>query len=157
MKPGEADQFAAALLERLRSVPEVEAAGAGWMTPFGGSTSASTFTIGPPGREKVNARSLVNVVTPGYAEALGLQLRAGRLLTDADLSSGRQSLVVNEAFVRTFLGDADPIGVNVGVILSRGVEAEIVGVVGNVLKDGLQSGTTRSLRARAHRYSVAAR
>jgi putative ABC transport system permease protein len=155
LKRGEADQFAAALLERLRGLPVVDAAGAGWMAPFGGSTSATTFTIGPPGREKVNARSLVNVVTPGYAEALGLQLRKGRLLTDADLSSGRQSLVVNEAFVRTFLSDAEPIGVNVGVILSRGVEAEIVGVVGNVLKDGLQSAAQPEVYVpQAHRYSV---
>jgi predicted lysophospholipase L1 biosynthesis ABC-type transport system permease subunit len=83
------------------------------------------------------------------------QLRTGRLLTDADLSSSRQSLVVNEEFVRTFLAGAEPIGLNVGVILSRGVEAEIVGVVRNVLKDGLQTQPQPEVYVvAAHRYSV---
>jgi len=155
LKRGEPDQFAAALLERLRGVPGVKAAGAGWMSPFGGSTSATTFTIGPPGGTKVTARSLVNVVTPGYADALRLQLRSGRLLTDADLSWGRQALVVNEEFVRTFLRGVQPVGVNVGVILSRGVEAEIVGVVANVLKDGRQSLPQPEVSVvAAHRYTV---
>lgn len=155
LRPGEADQFTTALLGRLRVLPGVQAAGAGWMTPFGGSTSFNTFTIAAPGREPATARSLVNVVTPGYAEALKLRLRAGRLLTDADLSSSMQSLVVNEEFVRTFLRGAEPIGLNVGVILSRGVEATIVGVVRNVLKDGLQSTPQPEVYVvPAHRYSV---
>jgi putative ABC transport system permease protein len=155
LQRGDADLFAAALLDRLRSAPGVVAAGAGWMSPFGGSTSASMFTITAPGREQVTSQSLVNVVTPGYAEALNLQLVAGRLLTDADLSSPRQSLVVNEAFVQTFLKDVPPIGVNVGHILSRTAEAEIVGVVRNVLRDGRQSKPEpEAYVPAAHRYSV---
>jgi putative ABC transport system permease protein len=155
LRPGEADQFAATLLQRLRAVPGVQFAGAGWMAPFARSTCASTFTIGRAGRQPVTARSLVNVVTPGYAEALRLQLRAGRLLTDADLSSARQSLVVNEEFVRTFLSNSDPVGFNVGVILSRGVEAEIVGVVRNVLKEGLHDLPQPEVHlVAAHRYTV---
>jgi putative ABC transport system permease protein len=125
------------------------------MTPFGGSTSFNTFTIAAPGREAVSARSLVNVVTPGYAEALKLQLRAGRLLTDADLSSSTQSVVVNDEFVRTFLAGADPVGLNIGVILSKGVEATVVGVVKNVLKDGLQTAPQPEVYVvPAHRYTV---
>lgn len=155
LKPGEADRFASALLGRLRAVQHVEAAGAGWMTPFGGSTSFNTFTIAAPGREPVTARSLVNVVTPGFAEALRLRLRAGRLLTEADLTSATQSLVVNEEFVRTFLRGTEPVGVNVGVILSRGVEASVVGVVNNVLKDGLQTAPQPEVYlVPAHRYTV---
>jgi putative ABC transport system permease protein len=57
--------------------------------------------------------------------------------------------------VKTFLHNDPPIGVNVGVILSRGVEAEIVGVVANVLKDGLQSKPEPEVYVpAAHRYSV---
>jgi putative ABC transport system permease protein len=155
LQRGDADLFAAALLDRLRRAPGVVAAGAGWMSPFGGSTSASVFTIAAPGREKVTSQSLVNVVTPGYAEALSLQLVAGRLLTDADLSSPRQSLVVNEAFVRTFLQAVAPIGVNVGHILSRTAEADVVGVVRNVLREGRQSKPEPEVYVpAAHRYSV---
>lgn len=155
LRPGEADQFAATLLGRLRAVPDVQAAGTGWMTPFGESTSFNTFTIAAPGREPVSARSLVNVVTPGYAEALKLQLRAGRLLTEADLSSSTQSVVVNDEFVRTFLAGTDPVGLNIGVILSKGVEATVVGVVKSVLKDGLQTAPQPEVYVvPAHRYTV---
>ena len=155
LQRGEADQFAAAVLRRVRGLPMVRAAGAGWMAPFGGSTSGNTFTLGAPGREKVSAPSLVNVVTPGYAEALGLQLRAGRLLTEADLSSPLQSVVINEEFARTFFPGFDPIGLNVGVLLSRGVDAQIVGIVANVLKDGLQTKPRPEVYlVAAHRYSV---
>jgi putative ABC transport system permease protein len=103
----------------------------------------------------VTARSLVNIVTPGYAEALGLRLRAGRLLEDADVASGMQSLVVNEEFVRTFLAGVEPVGVNVGAILTEGVQAQVVGVVKNVLKDGLDVQPHPEVYVPpAHRYSI---
>jgi putative ABC transport system permease protein len=150
----DANQFAFALLEQLRGMPNVRAAGAGWMSPFGRSTAAQTFTLGAPGRALVSAASLVNVVTPGYAEALGLHLRAGRLLTAADLSSATMSVVVNEEFVRTFLGGVDPIDLTLGTILSRTAEARIVGVVNNVLRDGRQSKAEPELYlVPAHRFS----
>jgi putative ABC transport system permease protein len=41
--------------------------------------------------------------------------------------------------VRTFLAGLDPIGVQFPSILAKGATAEIVGVVGNVLKDGLDA------------------
>jgi hypothetical protein len=47
-----------------------------------------------------------------------------------------QAMVVNDEFIRIFLNDIDPIGFQFPGILTRDVRAEIVGVVGNVLKDG---------------------
>jgi putative ABC transport system permease protein len=73
LKIGEADQFAAALLERVRSQAGVRAAGAGWMAPFAGSTSAATFTIGAPGRDKVTSRSRGSC--PTRSEPSGWQRR----------------------------------------------------------------------------------
>jgi predicted permease len=149
------DTFIPALLERVRALPGVVAAGAGAMAPFGVTTMATPLTIAIPARQPVTAPSLVYVVTPGYAEALRLRLRAGRLLSDADMRSASQSVVVNDDFVRTFLGGRDPIGVNVGVILTRGVTAEIVGVVRNVLKDGLDTASQPEVYiVPAHRYAM---
>ena len=130
------DEFLAALLPRLRATPGVQAAGAGNMMPFGLSTAATNLTIPMAGREPVTARVRVYTVTPGYAEALALHLRQGRFLDEADINSGTQALLVNEAFVRTFLHQTEPLGFHVGNILSRKAQARIVGVVANVLKDG---------------------
>jgi putative ABC transport system permease protein len=79
------------------------------------------------------------VVTPGYAEALRLRLMRGRLLDERDLASGSQSLLVNEQFVRTFLQDAEPIGLRLpaSVVTDKVDTSEIIGVVANVLKDSL--------------------
>jgi predicted permease len=130
------------LLERLRAMPGVVAAGAGTMAPFGNSTSISGFTLpgtGPDGQEVV-ARALTYTVTPGYAEALALHLVDGRFLTAHDRGAPIQALVVSEEFVRAYLDDGRPVvGRRYEDILVRDGEhrtSEIVGVVGNVLKDG---------------------
>jgi predicted lysophospholipase L1 biosynthesis ABC-type transport system permease subunit len=50
-----------------------------------------------------------------------------------------QAMVVNEEFVRTFLDGVNPLGVQFPSILAKGSTSEIVGVVGNVLKDGFDA------------------
>jgi predicted permease len=137
---GRAMQFADALLERLRALPGVEHAGVSNMAPFGGSTSISGFTMpgvtGPDGKPAI-ARALQWNVTPGYAEAMGLRLREGRLLTNADRPGGIRPILVNETFARTYFTDGRPV---VGRRWDSGdgdPVTEVVGVVGDVLKDSL--------------------
>jgi putative ABC transport system permease protein len=145
-----------AVLTRLRSLPGVVAAGAGTTMPFTSLSAITMFSLRPEGTtaEPVTARALTYVVTPGYAEALNLRLRAGRPFTEQDASSGVRTILVNEEFARQYLGPA----LDRGETLSAGgrsaatavvggrfgplylgeqdVTSEIVGVVGNVLKDG---------------------
>ena len=73
------------------------------------------------------------LVTPGYAEALSLRLLAGRLLRETDAASPVPPVLVNDHLVRTFLDNTDPIGLR---FEGQFGTSEIVGVVGNVLKDG---------------------
>ncbi|MDP1568801.1 MAG: ABC transporter permease [Vicinamibacterales bacterium] len=128
------------LLERLRATPGVEAAGATNMAPLGGSTAIMGFNIRGGDGEEREARALAYVVTPGYAEALSLRLRDGRLFTAGDLGGGGRTMLVNEEFVRTYLIDGRPV---VGRTITLpgppeepAADVEIVGVVANVLKDG---------------------
>ena len=138
---GKADTqaFLDAFLPRVRALPGVVAAGVSNMMPLGQSTSIAGFTVPLPGRSPVTARGIAYWGSPGYAEALRLRLRAGRLLNESDVAAATQSMVVNEEFVRTFLEGVNPIGLQFPSILSKGATAEIVGVVGNVLKDGLDA------------------
>lgn len=135
----QADAFLAELLARVRALPGVTAAGAGNMAPLGASTYMAGFTLPVPGRDAVTGRALSYVVTPGYAETLALRLRAGRTFEARDETSGVQPWVVNDQFVATFLQGVEPIGFRFpgSVVTSTPASAEIVGVVGNVLKDGL--------------------
>ena len=150
------DPFVAVLLDRIRALPGVVAAGAGAMAPFGRINVATQLTVTVPGRAPVSARSRVYVVTPGYAEALHLRLRSGRLLTESDLASGVQAMLVNEEFVRAFLQGTEPIGFITDSLLTRGVRGEVVGVVDPVLKEGLNSVPQPEVYVvPAHRYVLA--
>ena len=139
--PGRTRQVVDGVLQRLRATPGVVAAGVGNMAPLNRSTSISGFTLpdpGPDGKERT-ARALSYVVTPGYAEALGLRLKAGRLPLPADQRTGFQAMLVNEEFVRQYFNDGRPIAGRryKGLFGPDEVTTEIIGVVGNVLKDGL--------------------
>ncbi|MEX2271010.1 MAG: ABC transporter permease [Vicinamibacterales bacterium] len=149
------EQFVAALLERVRAMPGVEAAGIGNMAPFGNSAYITGFIIpgstGPDGKPLV-ARALQYDITPGYAEALGLRLREGRLFTEADVTRGIGSYLVNETFARTYFTDGrSAVGRRWENFGREERTAEIVGVVADVLKDSLagqrQSEIYRSVSA----------
>ena len=136
--PKRVGELTATLLERLRADPGVVSAGAGNMVPFSDSTFITAFDLpaesgsGKPTR----VRSYSYEVTTGYAEALGLRLRAGRLFDASDDQRGRHPVLVNEVFVHRYLSDAHPVGRTFVGGPYGSDRAEIVGVVGNVLKDG---------------------
>ena len=133
-------QVVEALVERVRSSPGVTAAGAGSMAPLNPSTMMSAFSFrAKAGADSVVARVLQYHVTPGYAEALGLRLVEGRFFAETDSNSPLQAMAVNEAFVQAYVNDGQPVAGRryQGLLADPKVTTEIVGVVGNVLKDGL--------------------
>jgi hypothetical protein len=87
------------------------------------------------------ARALQYVVTPGYVEALKLHVKEGRTITPADERSPIQAMLVNDAFARAYITDGRPIaGRHIkGLLRTADMTTEIVGVVGDVLKDGLDA------------------
>jgi predicted permease len=137
--------FVETVLARTRAIPGVVAAGAGNMMPMVDITAVAAFTLpaddGSTGGP-VMVRAATYAITPGYAEALGLRLRQGRLLDGRDADSAApRALVVNDEFVRRYLTATRPSPVgyrfSAGLFLDEApVPTEIVGVVGNVLKDG---------------------
>jgi predicted permease len=141
--------FMNTVLARARTIPGVVAAGAGNMMPMIGVTAVTTFALpadDPSAGGPVMARTAIYSITPGYAEALGLRLRQGRLLDERDAHvAAPRALVVNDEFVRRYLmgtktgTQQSPIGYrfSAGLMLDEPpILTEIVGVVGNVLKDG---------------------
>ncbi|MGH9495453.1 MAG: ADOP family duplicated permease, partial [Candidatus Sulfotelmatobacter sp.] len=73
--------------------------------------------------------SLWNRVSLGYFEAIGNPIVRGRSFSAADSASSQRVAVVNEAFVRQFFKDEDPIGKRFGKDPEHAGEFEIVGVV----------------------------
>ena len=135
-------QLIESLMGRLRAAPSVVAAGAGNMAPLGESSFVSGFSFGTNAAgQPVVARALQYVVTAGYAEALKLRIKEGRAITVTDESSPIEAMLVNEAFARAYITDGRPVvGRRFKGLLAKGnLTTEIVGVVGDVLKDGLDT------------------
>jgi predicted permease len=127
-------------LEQIRALPDIVAAGIGSMTPLDTNTSLQAFPVpggvtmqGQPAR---TALTRSYSITPGFERALGLRLIAGRFFTEADQVSQDALWLVNEEFARLYL-PPNPVGRRFP--WSRRnvpIQLEIVGVVGNVLKEG---------------------
>src|SRR5439155_16615372 len=74
-----------------------------------------------------------SVVQPDFFRTMEIPLRLGRTFTDKDGKRASRVSVVNEAFVRKFLWNTNPIGtfVSFDTGAGRAQEVEIVGVVGD--------------------------
>jgi predicted permease len=137
--PERTSQFITGALDNLRAVPGVRAAGAGSMMPLLNVSAVTTFNLPPDAGagKPTQTRTLTYIVTPGYAQAVGLRLRAGRFFDDRDAAAGTRAMIVNDEFVRRYLSDAPVVGRRFPALYANEtVQTEIVGVVGTVLKDG---------------------
>ena len=132
--------FITRLLERIRATPGVTSAGAANMMPLMPMTAVGAVTLPAAvgGGKPTSGRVLSYVVTPGYAEAMQLRLKEGRFFNERDTTSGVRAAIVNQEFVRQFLAGPRAVGVRLGPLHhgEYAAETEIVGVVGDVLKDG---------------------
>jgi putative ABC transport system permease protein len=108
------------LLRRLQSIPGVEAAGISTQSLYAG---APAFPNDPS--PTLTHLLHVNAASPGYLRAVGMQLRRGRWLTDADRGG---VILVNESMAREAFGSVDP----VGRVLSVPQPAVVVGVVADL-------------------------
>jgi putative ABC transport system permease protein len=140
--PERMTQLVDGVLSRLRATPGVVSAGAANMFPLMSATAITSFSLPPDagGGKPTMARALTYTVTSGYFEALRLRLKEGRFFTERDAALVPQGqmrfMIVNEAFVRQYLTDATVTGRRFADLAEKGTTTEIVGVVGNVLKDG---------------------
>jgi len=134
-------QFLSTVLDRIRTDPRAAVAGAGNMMPFSDSTWITGFTLPPSvgGGKPADVRAVLYVVTPGYAEALALRLREGRLLTASDAATGAVRVLVNREFVHQYIAEGRVAGRTFEGGPYKTGSTEIVGVVDDVLKDGNDS------------------
>lgn len=80
--------------------------------------------------------AMTYLVEPGFRDAMGLALRRGRFVSDADDERAAIAIDVDESFAKQFFPADDPIGKRIN-ITGFDVQAEIVGVVAHVRQWGL--------------------
>src|ERR1700676_1726202 len=127
-------EFAARLLERLRSLPDVEAAAIATNVPLDlHGIPARPFTVqGHVRTEAGQEGAITNTVTPGYFKVMAIPILEGRDFADIRDKAAPAQAIVNEEFVRRYLNGADAIGRR---LQTRGGNFAIVGVASNSVYD----------------------
>jgi putative ABC transport system permease protein len=131
------------LLQRLKALPGVvEATETSTLPPYGGIPS----DIEIPGKthaEKWNA--MFQLVSEGYFSVLKIRFVDGRGFTEAEVNGARKLAIVNQTFVKKYMGNENPIGRQVRIAqLAEFDDAvkepvfEIIGLVADAKNRGLQ-------------------
>ena len=136
------------LLNRVKAVPGVQAAGAVSELPLsesyssGGTFVEQTSVTDLPRYAPLNNLRYIEAdyrtAAPGYFEALQIPLERGRFLTDADTADAPFVAVVDRDFVRRFWPNEDPIGKRISINTVPNSKplmpqwCTVVGVVGHV-------------------------
>ena len=121
------------LLDRMKSAPGVR--GVAMSQPAllsGGVNSTSIYVQGriyPAGRQTVGNGIHRLVVSPNFFEVMGIPIVMGRSLTERDDAAAPKVVVINEAAVRKYFANQNPLGQRFGSSLETTGQLEIVGVL----------------------------
>ncbi len=127
------------ILERVRALPNVEAAGMGNRLPLSGPTGLSTIQFEKAGQDPGNLGATDDTtITPDYFSAMNIPLLQGRSFTDRDTADSPIVAILDEQVAQRAWPGENPIGKR---IRSGPTSpwAEVVGVVRHVRHEQLES------------------
>ena len=129
----DAIRFHLGLLERMRSLPGVDAATIMEVRiGSGGSDNDGVLVDGRnPAPDRPFAGVRINLVGSNFLRTLGIPLRLGRDIQDSDTANSPKVTIVNQTFVDRYLPGRDPLGHHIAVVGDPKVQYAIVGVAGN--------------------------
>jgi hypothetical protein len=87
------------MLGRVKAIPGIEAAGISDNLPLDRNRAWGLSAKGKDYRKGELPGAFVYVVTPGYLDAMGMQLRAGRDVTWADAPESERVVILNQTAV----------------------------------------------------------
>jgi putative ABC transport system permease protein len=151
--PAQISGFFDALLQRIRALPGVQAAGGVDDLPVSGG---SVQPIVLEGHAELSSREqptvAVRKATPGYLQAMRIPLVRGRDIAGSDVDV----MLVSRAAATLLWGDIDPIGRRVTLPLESKTSAkQVIGIVGDVKQGELSEPTMPTVYeyTREHQWS----
>ena len=122
------------MTERLASVPGVRGVALSQPGLLTGSVNSTSIYVQgrvyPPGRPRDSSNNINRVVvSPNFFEVMQIPMQAGRGFNDGDHATAPKVAVINEAAVKTFFPDGNPIGQRFGSSAETTNQLEIVGVL----------------------------
>jgi putative ABC transport system permease protein len=138
--PTQESAFFDAVLQRVRSLPGVESAGAIDDLPLvGGSNQPVAIEGHPVVALSEQPEVSVRVTTPGYIRAMHIPVLQGRDISANDTNDSAPVAVISKSMAKQFWPNESPIGHHLKLSFFPDRDREIVGVVGDVKQDGLDS------------------
>ncbi len=130
------------VINRVESLPGVQAAAAVSALPLGGGVSVLNIEIeGRPPRPAghvIGAQS--QVVSPSYFRTMSIPLLKGRLFAEQDVEDAPGVIVINEVMADRYWPNEDPVGKRISLVDARtGPWLSVIGVVGNACQVNLDS------------------
>src|SRR6185312_16014987 len=138
-------QMAQSALERIRQIPGVAAATLTCCIPLQGGYGLPFNIIGKPHEGPFTGGGGIVFSASGYFDAFNIPVVRGRAFDDRDTGSATPVVVVNQAWVKQYFKEGDPIGERILVgggaanmkELTTEPIREIIGIAGDVRAGGL--------------------
>jgi putative ABC transport system permease protein len=121
--------FLERLLETLRAEPQFSGVAVSNHAILDGSIALMSLDPGVLGLTEKGLTVEVHSVSPGFFEAMGIPIIAGRSFTDRDGKGSPQVFAINQATARRFFPGQDPVGKVVKLGMEPDVPYQIVAVV----------------------------
>jgi putative ABC transport system permease protein len=145
-QPQQQESFYRQLLERVKTIPGVQAAGATSYLPLSGGARFVFFC--PEGHACLGVGKdpiiAFRQVDSGYFEAVETPLLRGRVFSEKDISGGLPVVVVNQTTATHYWPGQDPIGKHLANSRDM-VQREVVGVVADVKFGGLNAASSEEM------------
>jgi hypothetical protein len=136
-------QFYTRVLSDVRALPGVRSAAYISFLPM--VMTGGIWGVTPEGEPEDPAESRVaslRFVTPGFFESLGIPIRLGRDVSEADTRETQFVAVVSDSFVRRLWPGQNPLGRRFKVAFH---DRTVVGVVGDIMVRGLETASEPQL------------
>jgi predicted permease len=138
--PTQQAQFFDQVLKRVRVLPGVASAGAIDDLPLVGGSNQPIAVAGRPVVAMSEQPEVsVRVVTPGYLQTMHIPVLQGRDLSANDTADSTSVVVISQSMAKQLWPHENPIGRHLKLTFYPDKDREIVGVVGDVRQNGLDS------------------
>jgi putative ABC transport system permease protein len=133
-------EYVKQILQRVSTLPGVEAAAISTSLPLNGTDTNSSFRIEgrPPASPQDKPLATITPVSPDFFKVMQVPQISGRAFTEQDTDKSPPVIIINEKMAKTYWPNENPVGKRMSVTLEGyKILHEIVGIVGNVRSTSL--------------------
>ncbi|MGH9520997.1 MAG: ABC transporter permease [Terriglobales bacterium] len=120
------------VLERVKSLPDVEAAALARDLPMSGTDPSMPIAVLGGSQPADTAVARYRAIAPGYFRTMGIDLRRGRDISDADTAISPPVVIVSQSLAREYWPNQDPIGQRIQPKLPGAKPTMVIGIAADV-------------------------